>query len=80
MYVVVVFDEHNEVDVVSSNWLINKTKTYWPPFKSSQAINKAVRERVTPDPEQWKVFEMRVLCACCKETLFPPTFCIHGCI
>ena len=76
MFVVVVFDDHNEVDVVASNWVINKTHTYWPPFKSSQQINKAVRERINPDAEVWKIYEMRVLCACGKEMSFPYILCI----
>ena len=65
-YPVVAFEEENAVDLVPANWLKAKDKTYWPPFKSTVAITKAVQSRQAPDTNTWKVCKIHVIRACRK--------------
>ena len=57
MFLVVAFGEkHQEsVELVASNWLIINTTLYWPSFKSTTAISRAVRDRLEPDFARWQV-------------------------
>ena len=67
MFVVVVFEDTIEtVELIPSTWLKSKTAAYWPPYKSTTTFSKAVRTRVEPDAETWKLYKIRVICACGK--------------
>ncbi|XP_065143647.1 uncharacterized protein [Paramisgurnus dabryanus] len=49
MYAVVVLQDSNEVMVVASNWLTpDKTRCYWPPFKSPEKCKEALMNRSVP--------------------------------
>lgn len=69
MYAVVHFTGSDEVELVPTNWLCDgDTKTVWPPFKSTQALSRAVRDRLPP-PRQtdvWEKYDVRVLRRCGK--------------
>ena len=58
-YLVVVFEETNEVGVVSFNWMKGKDYAYWPPFKSADGVTKAIQHHVRPNPEFWESFKVR---------------------
>ncbi|XP_065139105.1 uncharacterized protein [Paramisgurnus dabryanus] len=49
MYAVVVLKDSNEVMVAASNWLTaDKTRCYWPPFKSPDKSTDALMNRIQP--------------------------------
>nr|XP_055076227.1 uncharacterized protein LOC129455496 isoform X2 [Misgurnus anguillicaudatus] len=49
MYAVVVLKDSNEVMVAASNWLTpDKTRCYWPPFKSPDKCSDALMNRIVP--------------------------------
>jgi len=66
MYSVVIFapddlDGDEEVEAVPSAWLSpNRTHCQWPPFRSQEAIGRAIRERKMPDVS-WSIHGAKVL-------------------
>ncbi|XP_038062304.1 uncharacterized protein LOC119732768 [Patiria miniata] len=65
MFIVVVFPETEEVELIPDNWLLkSQNKALWPPFRSLAAISKAVRDKLKPDLMTWESFRIRVLYRC----------------
>lgn len=60
-YAVVAFSgEEDDVAVVLRNWLINEKDCYWPPYRTSARIDKALRGSENPGPN-WSIHSIRVL-------------------
>ena len=60
-YCVVVFEETDEVDIVSSKWLCKNSKySHWPAVKGSNRIRKATLEHEEPN-STWSVHPIRIL-------------------
>lgn len=55
-YAVVLFKDG--LQLVSYNWLIGKNECFWPPFKSSKLLQKAICECMEPDPERWETIKV----------------------
>ena len=66
MYIVVAFEESNEVELVPHEWLCGKNEVLWPPFKSTGAVTKAIKDGLHPDPD-WTKYTIKVVCAAGKE-------------
>ena len=66
-FAVVVFEDSDEVDVVPDTWLVDG-KCYWPRYRDTSKINRAVKEKVTPE-KSWTQYDARVLSKCGKLTL-----------
>lgn len=49
-----------EVEVVAKSWMKNDGKCFWPPFKSSSAIRKAVTSLQAPTSD-WQIYPARIL-------------------
>ena len=49
-----------EVEVIAKGWMKNDGKCFWPPFKSSSAIRKAVTSLQAPTSD-WQIYPARVL-------------------
>ena len=64
-YVVAIFTATNEVEVIPSNWVFAKDKGYWPPFKTTDRITKAVKERIPPETT-WPSYKINIHRACGK--------------
>ena len=59
-YYIVEFDESNEIDIVSSEWLSADKKTcQWPPLKSAQAT-LAAKNHEKP-AESWDWFDVAIM-------------------
>ena len=62
MYAVVVFTETNEVELVPTTWLAQANqKVLWPPFHPPAAVSKAVKDRLQPEFQTWKLYKIRLL-------------------
>lgn len=62
-YAVVVF-EGEEVGVVPCKWLAdNATKCFWPQYKDSSKLTKAIRTKSDPQ-DTWTKYSVRVLAEC----------------
>lgn len=65
-YAVVVFEEE-EVGVVPHKWLVDNaasfTKCFWPPYKDSSRLTKAIRTMSDPQ-DTWAKYSVRVLAKC----------------
>lgn len=60
-YAVVAFDEDKEVSVVPSIWLTDGgTKCYWPPFRDTSKLSKAIKAQYSP-ADKWSQHAARVL-------------------
>ncbi|XP_073714615.1 uncharacterized protein [Misgurnus anguillicaudatus] len=62
MYAVVTFLDTDEMMVTASNWLnTDKTQCHWPPFKSSEKLLQAVRNRIEPSTagREWEMLNIR---------------------
>ena len=60
-YAVVAFTgEDDDLAIVSTRWLINDKDCYWPPYRTTFRIDKAVREAEVPGSE-WHIHAIRVL-------------------
>lgn len=61
-YSVVLFPKTNEVDVISTSWLLKSTPPtcYWPPYKDSVKISKAAYFHEIPQ-SNWKRYVIRQL-------------------
>ena len=69
-YAVVAFDEDSEVSAVPSIWLSDgETKCYWPPYRDSQKLSKAIKARNSPQ-DNWSKYTARVLSKCGKSSSF----------
>lgn len=79
MYAVVHFDDTDEVELIPSNWLVDNSKSViLPPFKSAQAITKAIRDRLPPDDDSlWDRHRIRVLHVCRKYSLLHPHYILE---
>ena len=65
-YAVVAFDEANEVSVIPSSWLCENDKIcYWPTFKSTSKLSRAIQDMWDPQ-EYWDKHPARVLTKCGK--------------
>lgn len=65
-YAVVAFDEANEVSVIPNSWLLeNDTQCYWPPFKGTLKLSRAIQNMWEPQ-ENWDKHPARVLTKCGK--------------
>ncbi|XP_065646287.1 uncharacterized protein LOC136076769 isoform X1 [Hydra vulgaris] len=49
-----------EVEVIAKSWMKNDGKCFWPPFKSSAVIRKAVTTLQAPTSD-WKIYPARIL-------------------
>ena len=65
-FIIVCFTETNEVELLPSNWLKCSDNAYWPPFRSTGAITKAVRDSLPPGKDPWTTYKIRVICICGK--------------
>ena len=55
------------VECIPSNWLAGKTSCLWPPATLSKLkVDSYVRNRVAPDPETWRSFEVLVIASSSK--------------
>lgn len=65
-YAVVAFEEENEVSVVPSAWMTDEErKCYWPPYRNTAKLTKAIKERDSPK-DNWCKYTARVLSKCGK--------------
>jgi hypothetical protein len=64
MFTVIYFLKSEEVEVVSSHWVVENERgsdCYWPPYQKSSAIIKAVQKHEPPDKKSWKPYPVRCL-------------------
>lgn len=54
------FLEENEVAIVLCSWLLGRNKCLWPRWRSTERVNKAIRDRVKPD-EDFSEFDVHIL-------------------
>ena len=67
-FLVVAFDEENEVSVVPESWVSvsnGGTHCYWPSYKSTSKVTKSIQNMVDPE-ETWNKYQARVLTKCGK--------------
>ncbi|XP_056596715.1 uncharacterized protein LOC130415192 [Triplophysa dalaica] len=58
MYAVVTLEDSDEVMVSASDWLSSdKTRCYWPPFRSQEKCTEAVKNRHAPDGK-WEMLKI----------------------
>ena len=58
---IVDFIERNEVDIVPDNWIsTNRTRCYWPSYKTSGRIKQAVIAREEPD-DNYTAYKCKVI-------------------
>jgi hypothetical protein len=55
MYILVKFMDNNSVAVIPSNWLHSNQCPLWPPYKTSDRLDRAVRKREPPG-ESWQAY------------------------
>ncbi|XP_039307666.1 rRNA methyltransferase 2, mitochondrial isoform X2 [Solenopsis invicta] len=62
MYCVAEFIKTAETEVVPTKW-VNKqsTKCFWPYYKGTDRIKKAILSSEIPDPEKWDEYDTRIL-------------------
>ena len=75
MYAIVSFDNEKETGFIPLNWLVNPVATnnigkliedrtvlqcYWPPWKNTTKVTKAIRDRIDPCTD-WVKYKMRLL-------------------
>lgn len=61
MWSIIEFLDSKEVAVIPNLWLINKTKCYWPNYKTSEKTMTSVKRAETPNDDNWKTYEMRTI-------------------
>lgn len=59
MYSVVEFTDQREVEVVPDDWIVGEM-CWYPNYKSSENIRKAIKRRETPKKETFTMFKARV--------------------
>jgi len=64
-YQVVEFVLSKDVAIVPSSWIFHDTetktlKTYWPPYKNTDKLNKSVKNKTNPESE-WASYSCRLL-------------------
>ena len=62
-YNIVEFLPAKETAVVPSSWIEKgegRNQCFWPPFRSTDKINAAVRNASTPDAT-WDIYDCRIL-------------------
>ena len=64
-FFVVQFNESTEIALVCKEW-VRDNVVYWPPFKNTQRINKAVVAQISADEETWTKYDITVVCTACK--------------
>ncbi len=57
---VVIFTEEDGVAIICTSWRLSDTQCYWPPFRSSVRLEKAVLGNQKPEAD-WSVHAIRVL-------------------
>jgi len=63
MFAIVIFKKSNSVAIVPVEWLTGNTKDlecWWPPYKTDQKIEKAVRTHAVVG-DNWTSHQVRVL-------------------
>lgn len=60
-FCVTLFEDSNEVAVTPKTWLCsNNTHCYWPPYRDSVKISRAVSKESSPSPD-WEKYKIEVL-------------------
>ncbi len=79
-FAIVVFEEHNEVEVIPNFWLTTPVDAYWPPYKAGDRQSRAVRNAEEPT-STWKTHPCHVISAHCKYKLnFHLWLCSQTCL
>ena len=59
-YAVVEFEDEKEVSVVPSAWMTDEdTKCYWPPYRKTAKVTKAIKEGYSPK-DNWIKYTVKV--------------------
>lgn len=66
-FAVVLFKEEDveEVGLIPTCWMVDENFCYWPPFKSTAKVTRAIQRMWTPEASS-SVYAIRVLAKCCK--------------
>lgn len=61
-FAIVNFLEHQEVATVPAVWISeDNCRSWWPPYKKSDKISKAVQKQKEVDPKTWLEHDIRVI-------------------
>ena len=61
---IVHFPETNEVEIVPEKWIDfgeGVVKCWWPPYKSPQKLESAVKNEEEVEMEVWNIYNVRIL-------------------
>ena len=59
-FLVVDFTDRDEVSAVPHSWIIGDDECFWPPYKTSMRLEKAIKNQKIPGLH-WEKFQCRIL-------------------
>ena len=63
-FIILLFTKTDEIGVIPSNWLTDKTHCVWPDFKSQIKINNTIIH--SEQPGDWATYEIKVISTSCN--------------
>ena len=62
---VVLFVKENKVEAVPSSWLQGTTRVFWPPFKDTAKVSRAIVKSISPEIG-WQIYDIKLIKTCGK--------------
>ncbi|XP_071095074.1 uncharacterized protein [Haliotis cracherodii] len=61
MHYIVKFLKSDEIGLIPDTWLEGDRFCYWPKYKNSNQMDRAVKSSVEPDKDTWKIYEISIM-------------------